>query len=273
MSFCSLNGRRVPSLLDSKADNRLRNVAARSSKIYVFKLFPFIAAAWGRNVSLSVGDEEACAALTTGAGKDKVAFMLVFAPWAIAARYDIWIWTERVPTKVKSVDLPSRIKKLPFPSELKEGLAAIVGPFSTRDIFSDVLACVLGEIISAFYNTKWAERLSRHSSQCRSTIRDTCLCDASYTLLPSKTPSLVLRRIQSGPKTASRRSSPNGLYRSRLLPTSCSQPIWAAATQDIGCGRLKLRNKLSCTIMGRFCAQLRFSRLSFRNPAIFLYDS
>ena len=74
---------------------------------------------------LCADNDAACAALATGAARSLVVLVLVFVLRAIAARYAISIWPERVPTEVKSAGRPSREKEPPFPTELKGEIATI----------------------------------------------------------------------------------------------------------------------------------------------------
>ena len=72
-----------------------------------------------------VDDEAACAALTKGAAENKVALMLVYAMWAVVARYDIAIGMERVPTNRNPAELPSREQALSSKTEQRMEIASL----------------------------------------------------------------------------------------------------------------------------------------------------
>ena len=84
----------------------------------------------GKRAILFVDNEPACAALMKGTAKHKGALLLVYAFWAIAARRDVGLWTERAPTEVGPPDPPPRDRDLP----LEAGLAKEVVPL--KDIVS-----------------------------------------------------------------------------------------------------------------------------------------
>ena len=67
-------------------------------------------------------NEAACVALAEGTAKNAGAFLLVYAPWAIAAQRDIGLWAERVPTEVNPADFPPRDRDLFFETEPAQGL-------------------------------------------------------------------------------------------------------------------------------------------------------
>ena len=46
-----------------------------------------------------------------------------FSLWAIAAQYNIALWTERVPTQEYPADVPSRAGQLSFDTELRGDMA------------------------------------------------------------------------------------------------------------------------------------------------------
>ena len=122
-------------------DAKLRDMAARSDKIYICELLASIATVshlrgdfWGRNVILSVDNAAAFAALTKGAAKSKVVLSLVYTLWRIAAQYDVPIWPGRVATKVNPADLPPGDGKLSFPTEIKTDLVSLFGRISMCDL-------------------------------------------------------------------------------------------------------------------------------------------
>ena len=127
----------------------MRNMAAKTNKIYIFELFASAAPVFqlreelrGRKVILFVDNEAACAALANGAAKSQVALMLVFALSEMAAQRDISIWTERVPTQVNPPYLPPRNREISFRTGSRQEVAPV-----------DVLVSI-PEIPWAFQRTK-----------------------------------------------------------------------------------------------------------------------
>ena len=150
-SFFSDEGGRQPILLIAQADEKLHMLAATPNKIYIFKHFAASATVslprgrlWGRIVILFLDNEAACAALTKWASRSKASLLLVYSHWAIAAPYDIAIWTGRVPTQVNPADVPPRSGQLSFNTELSEDLDPplrafphqrfLVGAFAARNL-------------------------------------------------------------------------------------------------------------------------------------------
>ena len=61
-----------------------------------------------------VGNLAACAALTQGKAKNRMALMLVYVMWSVAARSNKAGWVERVPSRPDPVDFPSGSQDPPF---------------------------------------------------------------------------------------------------------------------------------------------------------------
>ena len=113
----------------SKADKALTGLAAWANKIYVFELFAAVATVFvprqqlaGRKIIIFVDNEAACAALTTGAAKNRCALLLVYTLWSVVAQFDLQIWIERVPSAQNPADLPSGNRQLSFPTEDRQEL-------------------------------------------------------------------------------------------------------------------------------------------------------
>ena len=85
---------------------------------------------FGRKVLLFAEGEAACAALTKGAAKKKVALALVFPVWALAAQYDIALWAEAAPSKLNPADLPPRGRELSFETAPTKELPSNIELFS-----------------------------------------------------------------------------------------------------------------------------------------------
>ena len=132
--FFSRDEERQPILLAAQADQKLRDMAASSNKIYIYELLAAVATVrqlrdrvWRGEVILFVGSEAACAASTKGAAEEIVALTLLYLLRAIAAQYDIAIWTERVPTCVNPASHPPRGRELTCATEPRQDLASING--------------------------------------------------------------------------------------------------------------------------------------------------
>ena len=81
-----------PLLMTVQAEGRLRNLALTAKEIYIFELYLPAAAIYelreellGGKVVLFVGDGAACAVLTKGAPKNRLAFSVVHAMWSVSA--------------------------------------------------------------------------------------------------------------------------------------------------------------------------------------------
>ena len=83
---------------------------------------------------LFVDNEAVCAALTNGAAKNKVALMLVFVMWSLAAQYCIALGAERVPSEVNPAYLRSRGKELSFKTEPRVDLVTATKLFAMCDL-------------------------------------------------------------------------------------------------------------------------------------------
>ena len=134
ISFFSRDEGRQPDSPVAQAEQKLQDVAAISNEIYVFELFVAVPAVFqlcahlrGREVILFADSEDDCAALTDGAAKNKIDLALVYPLWAIAAQYDIGVWTERVPTSVNPAGHPPRGRELTCATEPRQDLASING--------------------------------------------------------------------------------------------------------------------------------------------------
>ena len=95
-------------------------------------------------------NEAACAALTNGAAKDRIALTLVYTPRAIAARYEVLIWAERVSTKVNPADLPLRSTEPSPQTEPKKGLATFGGLFFCARSLLDASARGVNRAVTNF---------------------------------------------------------------------------------------------------------------------------
>ena len=96
---------------------------------------------WGEDVILFVYDEAACAALTKGKAKNKIALISVYSSRAIAAPYCVAIWTERAPTRADPADPPSRGGELSPTRDPSVDLASIVELFSMYDLSWMLFQC------------------------------------------------------------------------------------------------------------------------------------
>ena len=67
----------------------------------------------GEQLILLADGETACAALARGAAKNKLALMMVYTIWAVAARYDVATWTDWPPSKRNPAGLPLKGRQLP----------------------------------------------------------------------------------------------------------------------------------------------------------------
>ena len=74
---------------------------------------------------LVVNNLAACAALTKGAAKNKVVFILISTTWTVGARYVIALWVGRVPSKLSPAGWPSGGRKLPLETGTDRGLASL----------------------------------------------------------------------------------------------------------------------------------------------------
>ena len=102
----------TPMIFTSKAYRALTGLAAWANKIYVFELFAAVATVFairqqlaGRKIIIFVDYEAACAALTTGAARNRCALLLVYTLWSVVAQFDLQIWIERAPSAQNPADL------------------------------------------------------------------------------------------------------------------------------------------------------------------------
>ena len=140
-------------LLKGSSEDELNALAASTNPIYIYELFAIIASAFqlreqlaGKRAILFVNNEEACAALTTGASKVPGALLLVYALWAIAAERDIGLWMERVPAGVNPADLPSRGRELSFPTEPAKELAPLKDLLTSYDFARELFQAEKGTL-------------------------------------------------------------------------------------------------------------------------------
>ena len=94
---------KIPMIFTPKADRALTGLAAWTYRIYVFELFAAVAIVFalrqqlaGKKIILFGDNEAACAALTSGAAKNRCALLLVYTIWSVLAQIDLQIWIERV---------------------------------------------------------------------------------------------------------------------------------------------------------------------------------
>ena len=123
---------RLPMVFKSKADTALDGLAAQTNKIYIFELYAAVATVFalrrqldGKKIILFVDNEAACAALTSGAAKNRCALLLVYTLWSIVAQCDLKLWIERAPSAQNPADLPSRGRQLSFDTEAGQALPPV----------------------------------------------------------------------------------------------------------------------------------------------------
>ena len=133
-------GAQRPLFLYNETQEKLFSLATNTSKIPILELFAAVATIyrlrdglWGRKVLLFVDIEAACSALTEDATKNKVALLAAYTPWAVAARYNVAVWVERVPTEVNQADSPPRNQKLSSETVAQKDLATIAQLFRVCD--------------------------------------------------------------------------------------------------------------------------------------------
>ena len=80
---------------------------------------------WCRKAVSFVDNKAACASLSRGEAKDRMAMTLVYTMRSIAARYDLAFWIERAQSILDPADLLLRSQKLSFDTEPRREIATL----------------------------------------------------------------------------------------------------------------------------------------------------